>query len=468
MSEATWGSGSEWGWRAGNRREHVASILVSTLAAAFGVGLIQTTANLSDIFDSIAGTGSTALYCVAMVFILLAVYVAAIVTANTFATIVAGRTKTIALYRLIGASARTLRASVAREGLAVGVLGAGPGLGIGVGFVDLARTVGVAAGHLPDVAYSTMHPLVALPVVIVIATTWAASRVGSRRVLTVTPMQATGQGVDAGVEASRRRPARTTAALLLVVGGGVLLGVGVLLGLLSPAGVVVAFFGGAGSFTGILLGAQHIMPALLRLVGWCFGRSPSARLAAANAVRYPERSTRTALGLVIGVTLVVTFAVAMATFEAMLTSVYSQEVLGQALTVTIGILTGLIGFSAVIAGVGMVNNLSLNVLQRTRELGLLRALGFTRRQIRMMIVTESAQMVIASVGFGLVLGSVYGWAAAQSLLGSVAGRGIAGPTLPWSVLGAAVVGAAVLAGVASLAPARRAVRLTPVVALAEL
>ena len=60
------------------------------------------------------------------------------------------------------------------------------------------------------------------------------------------------------------------------------------------------------------------------------------------------------------------------------------------LNVTVGVFTVLIGFSALIAAVGMVNTLSLSVMQRTRELGLLRALGFDRRQLRGMIVAESA------------------------------------------------------------------------------
>src|SRR5690554_7270364 len=64
---------------------------------------------------------------VAGVFILIAVYVGAIVTANTFATIIAGRTRTIALMRLIGSSASAQRRSVAREGLLVKLVGSSLG-----------------------------------------------------------------------------------------------------------------------------------------------------------------------------------------------------------------------------------------------------------------------------------------------------------------------------------------------------
>jgi putative ABC transport system permease protein len=126
----------------------------------------------------------------------------------------------------------------------------------------------------------------------------------------------------------------------------------------------------------------------------------------------------------------------------------------------------LVGFSAVIAAIGVVNNLSLSVLQRTRELGLLRALGFSAGQVRRLILSESAQLTIAAVLAGLVLGVAYGWAGAQSLLGSIPGGGFVVPVVPWGLLVAAAVGAAGLAVVASVAPTRRATAVSPVVALA--
>nr|WP_296774099.1 FtsX-like permease family protein [Rhodococcus sp. (in: high G+C Gram-positive bacteria)] len=447
-----------------NSRDHATSLLVSSLAAAFGVALIQATAMLNDVIGSESeGAIGTALFSVAAVFIGLSMYVASIVTANTFATVVAGRTATIALLRLIGASAGALRNSVAREGLLVGLVGAASGLVIGIGASTLARTIAVSRGSMPDIDYTTVHPLVLLPAVIVVLTTWIAARVGSRRVLAVTPIQATGQIVETPDIASRR-PVRTALSIVAVGGGFVVLGLGVLLGLVTPTGVIVAFFGGLISFTGIVLGAVSIMPAALSLVGRMFGSSASARLAAANAVRYPERSTRTTIGLVIGVTLVVTLAVAAASYSAIMRSQPGSEEVEQALAVTTAVLGGLVGFSGIIAAVGMVSNMTLSVLQRTRELVLLRALGFTRKQLRATIFYESAQMVLASVGLGVVLGVIYGWAAAQSLLGSIGNTGLTAPTLPWGLVAGTVLAAGVLALVASLTPARRAGRLSPAAA----
>ena len=95
-----------------------------------------------------------------------------------------------------------------------------------------------------------------------------------------------------------------------MIGGG-LLALGILAGLVTPLGVVIAFVGGILSFTGLALGATLVMPPVLRLVGRAFGSSATARLAAENAMRYPERSSRMAIGVVMGVTLVTMFAVAL-------------------------------------------------------------------------------------------------------------------------------------------------------------
>jgi putative ABC transport system permease protein len=116
--------------------------------------------------------------------------------------------------------------------------------------------------------------------------------------------------------------------------------------------------------------------------------------------------------------------------------------------------------------VGLVNNLSLSVLQRTRELGLLRALGFSVQQLRRMILSESAQLTLTAVLLGIVLGGFYGWAGAQSLLGSINGApGLIFPAVPWVILAVVVGGGALLTAVASWAPTRRATRVSPITAL---
>jgi len=220
------------------------------------------------------------------------------------------------------------------------------------------------------------------------------------------------------------------------------------------------------------MGAHLVMPPALRLVGKLFGRSAPARLAAENAVRYPERSSRTTIGLVIGVTLVTMFAVATESYQQMLRAAQAANPelysgIDTALVITVVVVSALTGFSALIAAVGMVNNLSLSVLQRTRELGLLRALGFTAGQVRRMILAESAQLTLAALSVGLILGVFYGWAGAQSLLGSINGSpGLIAPAVPLALVVVVVVAAVLLTAVASVAPSRRATRVAPVAALA--
>ena len=458
-------------------REHASSILVAGLSAAFGVALLQVTGVLADVIEADDTTGSSPmvqvmLQVVASVFIVIAVYVGAIVTVNTFATIVAGRARLIALLRLIGSSARAQRRAVAREGLVVGLVGAAVGTIVGTALALGLERIAVAAGWLPDIAHDWIAPVLLLPVVAVVLTTWLSSWIGSRRVLSVTPLQAIGGSQPLSNDELRARPGRNAVAIVLMSLGGALLVLGMLVGLVSPFGVLIGVLGGVLSFTGLVLGAHLIMPPALRLVGRLLGRSPSARLAAENSLRYPERSSRTTIGVVIGVTLITMFGVAIASFRVLILEAQAAQPevyqgTEQMLDAVTAVFSTLVGVSALIAAVGLVNALSLSVLQRTRELGLLRALGFSRGQLRRMIFSESVQLTATAVVVGLLLGTFYGWVGAQSLLGSIYGSpGIVAPGVPWTVLGAVVLGAAVLTVVATITPTRRATRVSPVTALA--
>jgi putative ABC transport system permease protein len=458
-------------------RDHVPTLLVATLAAAFGAFLLQVTGLLAAVIsaDDVTGSSSTValmLGIVASVFIVIAVYVSAIVTANTVSTVVAGRTRLIALLRLIGSSARAQRAAIAREGLVIGLAGAVTGILVGSGLAFVLEQVAVATGTIPEVAYGYAAASVLLPAIAVVLATWLASWVGSRRVLQVRPIEAIGTANEAARDELVARRGRHGAALAFVVIGALLLALGVIVGLASPLGVLVGLAGGILSFTGVVLAAHVVMPPVLRAVGRMLGSSPAARLAAENAVRNPERSSRTTIGLVIGVTLVTTFSVTMQSYRELLLAAAADRpgmagAIDETLSVTITIFTVLIAFSALIAAIGMVNTLSLSVLQRTRELGLLRALGFDRRQLRTMIVAESAALTVAATLTGLVLGFGYGWAGAQALLGSIQGEPrLVVPALPWAVFGAILVAAGMLTVAASVAPSRRAMHVSPVVALA--
>jgi putative ABC transport system permease protein len=457
-----------------------ASILVSAISTAFGVVLISATGYIgamlrADPYVGDSGTLAFVLSFVTFVLVGLAVYVAAVVTANTFSTVVAGRTRQIALLRLIGASARSQRADVARQGLVVGAIGAVTGLVVGTagsfgGILILARQLGI-----DDVGYDVLRPALLVPAVIVALTTWAAAWVGARRVLTVTPLQALGSSNEVSREEIVRRTARNITAIVLVIVGALLLAAGIVIGLLSPIGVAVAFLGGVISFTGIALGAALFMPPLLRLTGRLFGRSAVARLASENALRYPERSSRMAIGVVIGVTLVTMFAVALESAKRVMAAAAGGSLppdLATPLDAFAGIMMGLVGVSAVIAAVGLINLLTLGVVQRRRELGLLRALGLSTGQVRRVVLLEAAHVTITAVVTGVVLGIAYGWAGAQSLLGAVAANpnhekaGLVWPAIPVPVVVLIIAATAVLTLVAAVVPTRLATRVAPVEALA--
>ena len=457
-----------------------ASILIAAISSAFGVLLIAATNYMGALLDaSFLGESATVQMVITMlswIFIAIAMYVAAIVTANTFATIVAGRTRHIALMRLIGASARSERTRIARQGLVVGVIGAAIGFLIGMGVAFILVPIANDALDVDSLEYSPLSLATLCPAVAVVLTTWVAAWAGSRRVLTVTPLQALGGSVPRSNDEATSKPRSASAIVLMLVGGG-LLAVGVLVGLVSPLGVVIAFFGGLISFTGLAIGSTLIMPPVLRLVGRLFGTSATARLAAENALRHPERSSRMAIGVVMGVTLVTMFAVAAESAKAVLVNAAGGEEqmireISQMLDGFAAIMMALVGISAIIAAVGLVNLLTIGVVQRTRELGLLRSLGFTNGQVRVMVLLEAAHIAIASLATGLVLGVAYGWAGGQSVLGSVrlppafSEPMVIFPAIPWLLVVAVIAATVVLTLIASVVPTRLATRVAPVQALA--
>lgn len=457
-----------------------ATILVSAISTAFGVVLLSATGYLAVVLGSNADYGSSDTMVVVLallsgILLAVAVYVAAIVTANTFSTIIAGRTRRIALLRLIGATARSQRSEVARQGLIVGAVGALLGLVVTtLAMLPAVPLLDRALGVTSD--WSPVQPVLLLPTIAVVLTTWIAAWSGSRRVLTVTPLEALGGSVERSREEIAEGRGRKATAIVLGVIGAVLLVGGLLLGLLSPIGVLVAFFGGLFSFTAVSLSAVSIMPPLLKATGRFFGKSVTARLASENAVRYPERSSRMAIGVVMGVALVVMFAVAAESAKALVTASGGGEpdpAFNEMMDAFSTVMMCLVAVSAVIAAVGLVNLLTIGIVQRKRELGLLRALGLTSAQIRRMVLIEAAHVTVTALLFGLTLGVLYGWVAAQSLLGSVAvpplwmSPTFVAPAIPWLPMAIVIVATAALTLAAAVAPTRIATRTAPVEALAE-
>ncbi|MEV4460987.1 ABC transporter permease [Microbispora sp. NPDC049633] len=137
-----------------------------------------------------------------------------------------------------------------------------------------------------------------------------------------------------------------------------------------------------------------------------------------------------------------------------------QDLLDNALLVALGLLA----FSSLIAMVGIANTLTLSVLERTRESGLLRALGLTRRQLRRSLTLEAVMMALAASIPALLLGCVYGIAGTYSVL-ELGGDTV--PSIPVGQLALVVLGAVAITALASLIPARRAARIPPATALMD-
>ncbi|GAA2354705.1 ABC transporter permease [Streptomyces cuspidosporus] len=123
---------------------------------------------------------------------------------------------------------------------------------------------------------------------------------------------------------------------------------------------------------------------------------------------------------------------------------------------------GLLALAIIVAVLGVVNTLALSVVERTREIGLMRAIGLSRRQMRRMIRLES--VVIALFGALLGLGLGMGWGAtAQKLL---ALEGLKTLDIPWPTIITVFIGSAVVGLVAALLPAFRAGRMNVLNAIA--
>ncbi|MCW2836786.1 MAG: hypothetical protein JWQ15_900 [Marmoricola sp.] len=119
------------------------------------------------------------------------------------------------------------------------------------------------------------------------------------------------------------------------------------------------------------------------------------------------------------------------------------------------IIYALLGLALVIAVLGVVNTLGLSIIERTREIGLLRAIGVDRRQMRRMVSLESVAIAVLGALMGIGMGLVFGIA----LTASLRDEGLEVTRIPWPSLGIYLLASVAIGLVAALFPARRAARL---------
>ncbi|OAR27240.1 hypothetical protein A8W25_02965 [Streptomyces sp. ERV7] len=140
-----------------------------------------------------------------------------------------------------------------------------------------------------------------------------------------------------------------------------------------------------------------------------------------------------------------------------------KKLIRDQIAVMLYLVYALLGLAIVIAVLGVVNTLALSVVERTREIGLLRAIGLSRVQLRRMIRLESVVIAVFGALLGLVLGMVWGVGIQQVL----ALQGLKAFAVPWSTVIAVAVGAAAVGLVAALLPALRASRMNVLAAIAH-
>jgi putative ABC transport system permease protein len=245
--------------------------------------------------------------------------VGAFLIANTFAMVVASRTREIAVLRAAGATGRQVLGSVLVEALAVGALASAVGAGLGVGVAaGLRRLVGAFGTDLPD------GPLVVEPSTLVLAAllgvlvTLVAALGPARKAARVSPL-----------DALRRSAAPRGAGRARTVAGafGLLLAAGALAVAVRDASAVTLALGGVLVLAGLVVVGPAAVGPLLRGAGRVLpaGRLP-VTLARESAARAPRRTSATAMALAIGLALLSFMAVLSASVKSTMAAGYRETI----------------------------------------------------------------------------------------------------------------------------------------------
>lgn len=129
----------------------------------------------------------------------------------------------------------------------------------------------------------------------------------------------------------------------------------------------------------------------------------------------------------------------------------------------LGIVYALLGLAVVISILGIINTLALSIIERRQEIGMLRAVGMQRSDIRRMVRLESMQISIFGAVVGALLGLGLGWA----LLTVLSDEGLGTIVVPWGLLATVLVGAGIVGVLAAVWPARKAAKTPPLAAIAD-
>ena len=290
---------AEEGVSADELRRQIAEVLSE------GVEAVTATTVTSESQDQI-NTGLGFLRTAFLVFAFVSLFVGAFIIFNTFAIIVAQRTRELALFRALGATGRQVMTSVVAEALIVGIvsslLGVLAGIGIAIGLKGLLSTIGF---DIPASGTVILPRTVIVSIVVGTIVTLFAAIVPARRAARVAPIEALREAQD--------RPGRSLRFRL--VAGAIVLALGLLplaYGLFGASESALQLVGFGVAFT--FLGIAMLTPMIARPVAAALGApirrtGVPGKLGRENAMRNPRRTAATASALMIGLGLVVFVAV---------------------------------------------------------------------------------------------------------------------------------------------------------------
>jgi putative ABC transport system permease protein len=256
-----------------------------------------------------------------LVFAFVALFVGAFIIFNTFAIIVAQRTRELALFRALGASGRQVVTSVIVEALVVGVLASAVGVVVGVGLASVLKAGLNAIGfEIPASGTVILPRTFIVSIVVGTIVTLLAAIVPARRAARVAPIEALREAQD--------RPGRSLRFRLIT--GTIVLALGViplLYGLFgNPANALqLVGFGVAFTFIGVAMLTPMIARPVAAMLGSPIRRTGvPGKLGRENAMRNPRRTAATASSLMIGLGLVVFVAVFGASAKASTTAILER------------------------------------------------------------------------------------------------------------------------------------------------
>ena len=302
----------------GTDEDALAGAVAAAAADALGVPVeARTAAAATDEVVSAQTGGALQLVSVLLAFAVVSVLVAGLVIANTFAVLLAQRTRELALLRCVGASRRQLRRGVLLEALATGLAASALGTAIGIGLTAVgSAVVGRVGAPVPLQGLTVPWWAVVTGLVLGTVVTVVAATSPARAATRVAPL--------AALRPLDPPPLRSRGGVLRLVAGLVLLlpGAAVLVLASVQGNLLLGLAAGVPTFLGVVLLCQRAVPAVVGLVGRLLARvgGVPGRLAARNSVRVPRRTAATATALLVGVTLVSTFVVGAASVRATTTS----------------------------------------------------------------------------------------------------------------------------------------------------